>query len=133
MEKIPVIIGKISKYQRKYIDEKLSETGLAGAQGIILAKLDRFGFMTPKEIAGLGIVEKAAVAKVLKKLYELKYIDKEFSGLDGRSYRVKLTSKGLAMANRVKKYVVELEERYKTILSPETIEELLKLEEELNK
>ncbi|WP_426710464.1 MarR family winged helix-turn-helix transcriptional regulator [Cetobacterium sp. SF1] len=133
MERIPVIIGKISKYQRRYIDEKLSETGLAGAQGIILAKLDILGMMTPKEIAGLGIVEKAAVAKVLKKLYELKYIDKEFSGLDGRSYRVKLTSKGLDMASRVKKYVVELEERYKTILSPETIEELLRLEEELIK
>ncbi|MGX6591073.1 MarR family winged helix-turn-helix transcriptional regulator [Cetobacterium ceti] len=128
MERIPVIIGKISKYQRRYIDEALSEIGLMGAQGIILAKIKIYGSMTPKEIAKIGIVEKSAVAKVLKKLYELGYVDKVSSELDGRSYKVKLTSKGEEVAQIVKDSVIELEKKYKTILSENTLKELEELE-----
>lgn len=122
--KLPILFSRISRLQRKFLDEKMKYTGLIGAQYLIIFKLYENITMTPKEISELGIIEKATIAKNLKKLEEMNYIKKITSSQDRRSYSVSLTSLGEVIALEIDNNINLLDKNYQEVLDKNTMEKL---------
>ncbi|MGL5124207.1 MAG: MarR family winged helix-turn-helix transcriptional regulator [Fusobacteriaceae bacterium] len=122
--KLPILFSRINRLQKKFLDEKMKHTGLIGAQYLIVFKLYGRTKMTPKEITELGIIEKAAIAKILKKLEEMNYIQKNISSKDKRSYSVSLTKLGETIALEINNNIHLLNKSYQNILNDNTVEKL---------
>ena len=128
---IVILISKISRYQKKYLNNYLKNTDLESSQVIVLMKIKEYINLTPKEIFEMGIVEKSSVTKILKKLEELKYIEKVYSNNDKRSYNVGITKKGEEMCLSIEKVIGELNLIYEKITSSTFFEDLTKILDEV--
>lgn len=122
--KIPVLISRISKLQRKILNEKLKDFNLEASQGIILFKIKEFGESTPKELIEMGIIEKPAISKTLAKLEKLGYIEKIPSLKDARSFSVRLAKNGEMIESCVNDFIEDLNNKFKMILNNNSLKEL---------
>ncbi|MGL5412065.1 MarR family winged helix-turn-helix transcriptional regulator [Cetobacterium sp.] len=122
--KIPVLISRISKLQRKILNEKLKDFNLEASQGIILFKIKELGESTPKELIEMGIIEKPAISKTLAKLEKLGYIEKIPSLKDARSFSVRLTKNGEMIESCVNDFIEDLNNKFKMILNNNSLKEL---------
>lgn len=125
------LISKLSRYQKKYLNNHLKDTDLEDSQAIVLIKIKEHVNLTPKEIFEMRIVEKSSVTKILKKLEELKYIEKIYSNNDGRSYTVGITEKGKEMCLLIEKITHNLNLLYEKIASSEFFNDLTKILDEV--
>ncbi|MGL4801628.1 MarR family winged helix-turn-helix transcriptional regulator [Cetobacterium sp.] len=128
---IAFLISKLSRYQKKYLNNYLKNTDLEDSQAIILIKIKEHVNLTPKEIFEMRIVEKPSVTKILKKLEELKYIEKVYSNNDGRSYSVVVTDKGNEMCLSIEKIIQSLNLLYEKIASQQFLDDLTKILDEI--
>ncbi|MEG0235189.1 MAG: MarR family winged helix-turn-helix transcriptional regulator [Cetobacterium sp.] len=128
---IAFLISKLSRYQKKYLNNYLKNTDLEDSQAIILIKIKEHVNLTPKEIFEMRIVEKPSVTKILKKLEELKYIEKVYSNNDGRSYSVVVTDKGNKMCLSIEKIIQSLNLLYEKIASQQFLDDLTKILDEI--
>ncbi len=135
--KIPILISKINRLQKKILNEKLKKFNLESSQGIILYKIKEFRKVTPSQLVDMGVIEKAAVSKTLKKLENLGYILKETSLEDARSFFVSLTKSGEVIGNCVNSFIENLDKEFHNILSENSLVQLEtifeNLEEVINK
>lgn len=122
--KIPVLISRISKLQRKILNEKLKNFNLEASQGIILFKIKELGESTPKELIEMGIIEKPAISKTLAKLEKLGYIEKIPSLKDARSFSVRLSKNGEMIESCVNDFIEDLNNKFKMILNNNSLKEL---------
>ena len=122
--KIPVLISRISKLQRKILNEKLKDFNLEASQGIILFKIKELGESTPKELIEMGIIEKPAISKTLAKLEKLGYIEKIPSLKDARSFSVRLSKNGEMIERCVNDFIEDLNNKFKMILNNNSLKEL---------
>lgn len=122
--KIPVLISRISKLQRKILNEKLKDFNLEASQGIILFKIKELGESTPKELIEMGIIEKPAISKTLAKLEKLGYIEKIPSLKDARSFSVRLSKNGEMIESCVNDFIEDLNNKFKMILNNNSLKEL---------
>ncbi|MGL5760690.1 MAG: MarR family winged helix-turn-helix transcriptional regulator [Cetobacterium sp.] len=122
--KIPVLISRISKLQRKILNEKLNDFNLEASQGIILFKIKELGESTPKELIEMGIIEKPAISKTLAKLEKLGYIEKIPSLKDARSFSVRLAKNGEMIESCVNDFIEDLNNKFKMILNNNSLKEL---------
>lgn len=122
--KIPVLISRISKLQRKILNEKLKDFNLEASQGIILFKIKELGESTPKELIEMGIIEKPAISKTLAKLEKLGYIEKIPSLKDARSFSVRLSKNGEMIESCVNDFIEDLNNKFKMILNNNNLKEL---------
>ncbi|MGL4357857.1 MAG: MarR family winged helix-turn-helix transcriptional regulator [Cetobacterium sp.] len=122
--KIPVLISRISKLQRKILNEKLKDFNLEASQGIILFKIKELGESTPKELIEMGIIEKPAISKTLAKLEKLGYIEKIPSLKDARSFSVRLAKNGEMIESCVNDFIEDLNNKFKMILNNNSLKEL---------
>lgn len=122
--KIPVLISRISKLQRKILNEKLKNFNLEASQGIILFKIKELGESTPKELIEMGIIEKPAISKTLAKLEKLGYIEKIPSLKDARSFSVRLAKNGEMIESCVNDFIEDLNNKFKMILNNNSLKEL---------
>ncbi|MBC2852066.1 MarR family transcriptional regulator [Cetobacterium sp. 8H] len=130
-ENLVFLVAKLSRYQKKYLNLHLKDTDLEDSQAAILIKIKEHINITPKEIFEMRIVEKPSVTKILKKLEELEYIKKVYSENDGRSYSVAVTDKGFEMCCFIEEILVELNSRYKKLISDRFSEDLMKILNEI--
>lgn len=128
---IAFLISKLSRYQKKYLNNYLKNTDLEDSQAIVLMKIKEHINLTPKEIFEMRIVEKSSVTKILKKLEELKYVKKAYSNNDGRSYSVVVTNKGNEMCLSIEKITDDLNLLYEKITSNEFFNDLTKILDEI--
>lgn len=122
--KIPVLISRISKLQRKILNEKLKDFNLEASQGIILFKIKELGETSPKQLIEMGIIEKPAISKTLTKLEKLGYIEKIPSLKDARSFSVNLTKDGERVENCVNEFIEELNNKFQLILNEYSLNQL---------
>lgn len=122
--KIPVLISRISKLQRKILNEKLKDFNLEASQGIILFKIKELEESTPKELIEMGIIEKPAISKTLAKLEKLGYIEKIPSLKDARSFSVRLSKNGEMIESCVNDFIEDLNNKFKMILNNNSLKEL---------
>ncbi len=128
---IAFLISRLSRYQKKYLNNYLKNTDLEDSQAIVLLKIREHVNLTPKEIFEMSIVEKSSVTKILKKLEELEYIKKVTSNNDGRSYSVIITEKGNEMCLYIEKITQNLNSLYTKIASPNFLDDLVKILDEI--
>ncbi|WP_047384339.1 MULTISPECIES: MarR family winged helix-turn-helix transcriptional regulator [unclassified Cetobacterium] len=124
---LAALISKLNRYQKKYLNHHLKDTDLEASQAIILLKIKENSEITPKEIFEMGIVEKPSVSKILKKLEDMNFIEKNSSNKDGRSYSVSLTEDGLKMCSFIDSIINELNIVYEKIASKFLSEDLMKI------
>ncbi|MGL4897000.1 MAG: MarR family winged helix-turn-helix transcriptional regulator, partial [Cetobacterium sp.] len=117
-------ISRISKLQRKILNEKLKDFNLEASQGIILFKIKELGESTPKELIEMGIIEKPAISKTLAKLEKLGYIEKIPSLKDARSFSVRLAKNGEMIESCVNDFIEDLNNKFKMILNNNSLKEL---------
>lgn len=122
--KIPILISRISKLQRKILNEKLKDFNLEASQGIILFKIKELGETSPKQLIEMGIIEKPAISKTLTKLEKLGYIEKIPSLKDARSFSVNLTKDGERVENCVNEFIEELNNKFQLILNENSLNQL---------
>ena len=122
--KIPILVSRISKLQRKILNEKLKIFNLEASQGIILFKIKELGETTPKQLIEMGIIEKPAISKTLTKLEKLGYITKMPSLIDARSFSVSLTKKGEKIEECVNEFIENLNNEFKLILNDNSLNQL---------
>lgn len=122
--KTPILISRISKLQRIYLNKRLKQFNLDGTQGVILFNIKEKSKVTSKELVEMGIIEKASVSKTLTKLTNLGYIFKNPSSTDGRSFLITLTNKGEYIAKEVNNVAEELDSIFKEILSVSSLNEI---------
>lgn len=131
--KIPVLIARISRFQRKYLNENLKEFNIDSTQGIILTKIKEKSCMTSKELTDLGIVEKPAVSKNIKKLESLDYIYKESSKSDARSFSIYLTEKGQEVTSYIDGLIEKIDFKFKEIIGEKALRDVRDLLEKLER
>lgn len=131
--KIPILISKINKYQRKEINYALKKYKIDSTQGVILLKLKEYGALTSKELVNLYSIEKSSISKNIKKLYSLHYIIKEADSHDARSFKIYLSEEGKKIAILIENSLKNINEIFKNFISPNTISELENLIYFLNK
>ncbi|WP_297407029.1 MarR family winged helix-turn-helix transcriptional regulator [uncultured Cetobacterium sp.] len=131
--KTPILISRISKLQRIYLNKRLKPFNLDGTQGVILFNIKEKNKVTSKELVEMGIIEKASVSKTLTKLTNLGYIFKNPSSTDGRSFLITLTNKGEHIAKEVNNVAEELDSIFKEILSVSSLNEINTLFSHLEK
>ena len=89
-------ISKIRQNLFSFLEGELSAQhihDISPSDGDILFVLDGKGALSIQEIASLTIKDKSTVSPVIKKLEERGYVTKERGEDDGRSVKIKLTSK----------------------------------------
>nr|WP_307776123.1 MarR family winged helix-turn-helix transcriptional regulator [uncultured Cetobacterium sp.] len=131
--KIPILISKINKFQRKYFEESIKSFDIDSTQGLILTRIKEYGSVTSKELVSLGVVEKPAVSKNIKKLEKLGYIIKRESEKDARSFSIELSPSGEEITDKIKILVDNVDSLFKKFLSDTTLKEMQNLLEHLEK
>ena len=122
--KIPILFSRISKLQKKYFNDNLKNFNLESSQGIILLKIKELKKITPTQLIDLGIIEKPAISKTLKKLEGLGYIIKSQSNKDARSFSVSLTKDGNKIASYIEEILDEMDTKFQAILNDNSIKEI---------
>ena len=122
--KIPILFTRISKLQKKYFNDNLKNFNLESSQGIILLKIKELKKITPTQLIDLGIIEKPAISKTLKKLEGLGYIIKSQSNKDARSFSVSLTKDGNKIASYIEEILDEMDTKFQAILNDNSIKEI---------
>lgn len=122
--KIPILFSRINRLQKKHLNDNLKIFNLESSQGIILLKIKELKKITPTQLVDLGVIEKPAISKTLKKLEGLGYIIKSQSNQDARSFYVSLTKDGERIASHVEEFLDELDKKFHTILTDDNIQEI---------
>ena len=91
-------VNTLAHFTQNYVNNKLHEQGLGGAQiGMIIFLLKNDG-VNQDEIARFICKDKSSVGRSLKKLNELGYIDRVQSKSDRRNFHIHLTEKAHNLA-----------------------------------
>lgn len=122
--KIPILFSRINRLQKKHLNDNLKIFNLESSQGIILLKIKELKKITPTQLVDLGVIEKPAISKALKKLEGLGYIIKSQSNQDARSFYVSLTKDGERIASHIEEFLDELDKKFHTILTDDNIQEI---------
>lgn len=125
--KIPILISRINRLQKKHLNDSLKPFNLESSQGIILLKIKELKKITPTQLVDLGVIEKPAISKTLKKLEGLGYIFKSPSDTDARSFSVSLTDSGKQIGKHVEKFIDELDKHFQSILDKNNVKELTEI------
>jgi DNA-binding MarR family transcriptional regulator len=77
-----------------------SGEGLTPSQNSALASIERFGGLTPSELASIERIQRPTVTRVLAGLSERNLVTREADASDRRVARIKVTREGAAVLKR---------------------------------
>lgn len=106
------VISIIKRSQTSYLNHKLQDYNLGNGQAFILRKLYSCGQnnkINQEFFVKHFQIDKAAIARSIKKLEERKYIERRIDPDNRRQYLISLTSKGKKIAEDIKRYEEEWE------------------------
>lgn len=91
-------IGKwnsiLYRYGQNYLGKKMEAYGIGSGQAIFMISLFHKDGVSQEELANHLKIDKATVAKSLKKLEESGYVTRLTDSADKRAYKVHITEKG---------------------------------------
>jgi MarR family transcriptional regulator, organic hydroperoxide resistance regulator len=105
-------IWAINKAGQAFFADRMASRGLGAGQYPLLSVLFMRDCLSQEEIAGLLRIDKAAVAKSVRKLIDEGYADRTGDEADGRMKRVRLTAK----ARKAKPALEAIEAEWRSIL-----------------
>jgi len=98
-------ISILYRHGQSYISKKLEPYNIGSGQYIFLVVLYRKDGISQEELSNHLKMDKATVAKALKKLADAGYIQRETDAADKRAYQVFLTPKALAIRPAVQEAI----------------------------
>ena len=124
------LMGDVSRLLGSRLDRKLEKLGLFRGQAILLLILSEREGLTHSEIAGRLKISPAAATKVIKRLEELNYLQRQPDPADERISRVFLKDEGRAVINQIRSI---FRQNDRELLSIFSLEEQDRLVEQLQR
>jgi len=121
------LVANIARLQASRADRFMEQIGLYRGQAILLLILSHKDGLTHSEIAGKLEISPAAVTKVIKRLEELKYLQRQPDPADERISRVFLEEEGWAVIHQIKDAFQQIDQILLGNLSQEEQNTLFKL------
>jgi DNA-binding MarR family transcriptional regulator len=90
-----------------YINRKLKKYGISYGQHAYLLYVNDFDGCNQEDIARIFKIDKANVARAVKKLVDEGYIEKKVNSKDNRSNTLHIMDKGLKMVTKIEKTLNE--------------------------
>ncbi len=116
-----------SKFSRDYMELKKDLPIRPSEMGVLNIITHRDGDFTPLALAEMIGVSKSMIAAHVQALLKKGYIYKEASGIDKRSFFVRPTAKGEALADEFEKKQAEYLKTIETHLGESNFDELIRL------
>lgn len=116
-ETVSYQLAKVTTAFRNSLERHMGEIGLHGGQIFVLFELWKQDELRQVDIAERLNLSAPTVNKMLKGLIEIKLVTRERLDDDGRSTRIYLTNRGLAMRHQVEEQWRELEEACRSALT----------------
>ncbi|WP_109300867.1 MarR family winged helix-turn-helix transcriptional regulator [Aquimarina sp. AU474] len=125
-------IERAIKEYRKFAQKKISETidDITVDQGLILLFLNDYPELSQKEIAALVFKDNASMTRMIDLMVKKEYLIRSTHSKDRRRHTIEITGKGKEILKKLPPVILE---NRNTALKEITHEELLQLEQTLNK
>jgi len=121
-------LGRLSRWWRSKLDERMKPMGLTQARWIVLVHLSRGADgLLQKEVARFVGVEGPTLVRILDWLERNELIDRRTSPTDRRGKTVHLTDKGKAAMSEFDRVAAELREDLLQGIDPETLQTCISL------
>jgi DNA-binding MarR family transcriptional regulator len=102
-----VLISIIHRHGSMYINRKLNKYGISSGQHAYLLYVNDFDGCNQEDIVRIFKIDKANVARAVKKLVDEGYIEKKVNSKDNRSNTLNITDKGLKIITKIEKTLSE--------------------------
>ena len=123
-------MSNITKYFKIYLNYGLKPYGLTASQGVVLLVLYGNDGANQEQLIEVLNYDKSVMARIIKSLVELEYIERRVNPKDKRAYELYLTKK----MDEIKPVIFELLKEWdKSLMGFMTEEELLLLNETVEK
>jgi len=97
------LVNTLARITQSYTDEAMKKYNLSSGTYPFMVALIRKEGVSQNHISKELNIDKAASARAIKKLIELKYIRKELDEEDSRAYKLYLTEKGRSLIPEIHK------------------------------
>ena len=129
------LLSDVGRLVRINADRRAREDGMTRAQWVILARLERMGGLSQKELADALEVEPITVGRLVDRLQGRGLVERRPDPFDRRIWRLHLTPDAAPILARIEAYRAELHARITAGLDRETVhqvvEALLNMKSEL--
>lgn len=105
-------LRQAARHVTRLYDTELAPVGLSLNQYSILAKLDRFGAQSIRELAALQVMDRSTLGHLLRPLEQRGLVTLVADAHDRRSRRVGLTRAGRALMRKARPLWVSAEQRF---------------------
>ncbi|AKB25789.1 Transcriptional regulator, MarR family [Methanosarcina sp. MTP4] len=107
LEPIGKVISYIYRYQRIFLDKELEPYGIGSGQFSFMMSLYLKDGVKQETFARMYKIDKATVARAIKKLEETGYVYRKQDAEDKRAYNVILTEKGKDIEAKMKEVAIK--------------------------
>ena len=115
------LLSDVGRLVRIHADRRASAHGMTRAQWVILARLERMGGLSQKELADALEVEPITVARQIDRLQARGLVERRPDPNDRRVWRLHLTSAAMPMLETIAAYREELHARVTNDLDDATV------------
>jgi DNA-binding MarR family transcriptional regulator len=125
--KLGQLLAHLGRLHSKRLDGVMERIGLYRGQAILLITLSKKDGLTHSELAERLEISPAAATKVIKRMEELRYVQRMPDPTDERISRVFLQPEGWVLIQKIKNVFNQIDEILVSELSPEEQNTLIKL------
>ena len=107
LEPIGKVISYIYRYQRIFLDKELEPYGIGSGQFSFMMSLYLKDGVKQETFARMYKMDKATVARAIKKLEDTGYVYRKQDAKDKRAYNIILTEKGKDIEAKIKEIAIK--------------------------
>lgn len=115
------LLSDVGRLVRIQADRRAREDGMTRAQWVILARLERMGGLSQKELADALEVEPISVGRLIDRLQARGLVERRPDPTDRRVWRLHLTPAAAPILERIATYRAELHDRITRGLDHEAV------------
>jgi len=115
------LLSDVGRLVRIHADRRAREDGMTRAQWVILARLERMGGLSQKELADVLEVEPISVGRLIDRLQARGLVERRPDPTDRRVWRLHLTPASTPILERIATYRAELHDRITQGLDHEAV------------
>jgi len=115
------LLADVGRLVRIHADRRAREDGMTRAQWAILARLERMGGLSQKELADALEVEPITVGRLIDRLQARRLVERRPDPADRRVWRLHLTPEAAPILARIDAYRAELHAKLTAGLDRDTV------------
>ncbi|WP_347545520.1 MarR family transcriptional regulator [Roseomonas sp. CAU 1739] len=119
------LLSDVGRLARIHADRRAREDGMTRAQWVILARLERAGGLSQKELADVLEVEPITVARLIDRLQARGLVERRPDPTDRRVWRLHLTDAAAPILTRIEAYRTELHDTVTAGLDRDAVHHLV--------